>query len=274
MKAEVKERPRESWRKRIYEIVFEAETRAGKAFDITLIWLILASVLVVILESVKSVREDYGQLIFLVEWFFTLLFTFEYILRLISVRRPVRYIFSFYGLIDLLAIVPTYISLIVPGTQYLLTIRILRLLRIFRILKLTEYISEAKVITSALSASRRKISVFLLAVLSVVIVVGSLMYVVEGEEHGFTDIPTSIYWAIVTLTTVGYGDLSPKTPLGKTLASIVMILGYGIIAVPTGIVTAELTRASNPVSTQVCPECHTQEHDADAFFCKFCGTEL
>ena len=274
MKAEVKERPRESWRKRIYEIVFEAETRAGKAFDITLIWLILASVLVVILESVKSVRENYGQLIFLVEWFFTLLFTFEYILRLISVRRPVRYIFSFYGLIDLLAIVPTYISLIVPGTQYLLTIRILRLLRIFRILKLTEYISEAKVITSALSASRRKISVFLLAVLSVVIVVGSLMYVVEGEEHGFTDIPTSIYWAIVTLTTVGYGDLSPKTPLGKTLASIVMILGYGIIAVPTGIVTAELTRASNPVSTQVCPECQTQEHDADAVFCKFCGTEL
>jgi voltage-gated potassium channel len=274
MKAEAKERPRESWRKRIYEIVFEAETRAGKAFDITLIWLISASVLVVILESVKSIREDYGQWIFLIEWFFTLLFTLEYILRLISVRHPVRYIFSFYGLIDLLAIVPTYISLIVPGTQYLLTIRILRLLRIFRILKLTEYISEAKVITSALSASRRKISVFLLAVLSVVIVVGSLMYVVEGEEHGFTDIPTSIYWAIVTLTTVGYGDLSPKTPLGKTLASIVMILGYGIIAVPTGIVTAELTRAARPVSTQVCPECHTQEHDADAVFCKFCGAEL
>lgn len=274
MKAEVKERPHESWRKRIYEIVFEAETREGKAFDITLIWLILASVLVVIFESVKSVREDYGQLIFLVEWFFTLLFTFEYILRLISVRRPVRYIFSFYGLIDLLAIVPTYISLIVPGTQYLLTIRILRLLRIFRILKLTEYISEAKVITSALSASRRKISVFLLAVISVVIVVGSLMYVIEGEENGFTDIPTSIYWAIVTLTTVGYGDLSPKTPFGKTLASIVMILGYGIIAVPTGIVTAELTRTANPVSTQVCPECHAQEHDADAVFCKFCGAKL
>lgn len=274
MKAEVKERPPEGWRARIYEIVFEAETRAGKAFDITLIWLIVMSVLVVILESVKSVREDYGQLIFLVEWFFTLLFTLEYLMRLISVRRPVLYIFSFYGLIDLLAIIPTYISLFVPGTQYLLTIRILRLLRIFRILKLTEYISEAKVITSALSASRRKISVFLLGVVSIVIVVGSLMYVVEGEENGFTDIPTSIYWAIVTLTTVGYGDLSPKTAFGKTLASIVMILGYGIIAVPTGIVTAELTRSNKPVSTQVCPECHTQEHDADAVFCKFCSTKL
>lgn len=274
MKAEAKERPSEGWRSRIYEIVFEAETPAGKAFDITLITLISLSVLVVILESVKSVREDYGQAIFFVEWFFTLLFTAEYLLRLLSVRRPVRYIFSFYGLIDLLAIIPTYISLIVPGTQYLLTIRILRLLRIFRILKLTEYISEAKVITSALSASRRKISVFLLAVLSVVIVVGTMMYVIEGEENGFTDIPTSIYWAIVTLTTVGYGDLSPKTAFGKTLASIVMILGYGIIAVPTGIVTAELTRSSKPVSTQVCPECHAQEHDSDAVFCKLCGANL
>jgi voltage-gated potassium channel len=274
MKAEVNERPRENWRNRIYEIVFEAETRAGKAFDIAVICLISASVLVVILESVKSISENYGREFLVIEWFFTLLFTAEYILRLISVRRPLRYVFSFFGIIDLLAIIPTYLSFFVPGTHYLLTIRILRLLRIFRILKLTEYISEAKVITSALSASRRKISVFLLGVLSIVIVVGTLMYVVEGEENGFTDIPTSIYWAIVTLTTVGYGDLSPKTALGKTLASIVMVLGYGIIAVPTGIVTAELTRSNKPVSTQVCPECHTQEHDADAVYCKFCGAYL
>jgi voltage-gated potassium channel len=173
-----------------------------------------------------------------------------------------------------LSVLPTYISLFVPGTQYFLTIRILRLLRIFRILKLTEYISEARVITSALKASRRKISVFILAVITLVTVIGSLMYVVEGEENGFTSIPTSIYWAIVTLTTVGYGDLSPKTPFGKFLASIVMILGYGIIAVPTGIVTAELTRNAKILSTQVCPNCHTQDHEADAVYCKYCSSKL
>jgi voltage-gated potassium channel len=193
---------------------------------------------------------------------------------LISVRRPLRYVFSFYGLVDLLAILPTYLSLFIPGTQYLLVIRILRLLRIFRILKLTSYISEGRVISTALRASKQKITVFLVAVITIVTVVGSLMYVIEGEEHGFTDIPTSIYWAIVTLTTVGYGDLSPKTGLGKFLASVVMILGYGIIAVPTGIVTAELTRAAKPASTQVCPECHAEGHDMDAVHCKYCGSPL
>lgn len=274
MKAEVKERPTSGWRLRLYEIVFEAETKAGRAFDLILIWLIFISVLIVMLESVKEIREEYGSALLFIEWIFTLLFSFEYLLRLVSVRRPIRYILSFYGIVDLLAILPTYISFFVPGTHYLLTIRILRLLRIFRILKLAEYITEARVITSALKASRRKISVFLLAVLSMVTVIGSLIYVIEGEENGFTSIPTSIYWAIVTLTTVGYGDLSPKTALGKSLASIVMILGYAIIAVPTGIVTAELTRSSKAVSTQVCPDCHAQDHDSDAVFCKHCGTHL
>ncbi len=274
MKNLEREIPETGWQKKLHEIVFEADTPAGKVFDVTLIALIIASLLVVMLESVKEIRDDYGTVLWRAEWIFTILFSIEYILRLVSVRRPLRYILSFYGMVDLLAIVPTYVSLLVPGTQYLLSIRILRLLRIFRILKLSEYISEGKVITSALIASRRKISVFLVTVLTIVTVVGATMYVIEGEENGFTSIPTSIYWAIVTLTTVGYGDLSPKTPLGKTLASIVMILGYAIIAVPTGIVTAELTRRVNKVSTQFCPECHAQDHDADAVFCKYCAAKL
>lgn len=274
MKDIEKEIPASKWRSRLHEIVFESETRAGRIFDLTLISLILFSIIIVILESVKSVREDYGTILLVAEWTLTILFSIEYLLRVLSVKYPLRYVLSFYGLVDLMAIAPTYLSLLVPGTHYLLVIRVLRLLRIFRILKLTEYITEAHVLTSALKASRRKISVFLFAVLAMVIVIGSLMYVIEGEENGFTDIPTSIYWAIVTLTTVGYGDLSPKTPLGKTLASVVMIVGYGIIAVPTGIVTAELTRKSKAVSTQFCPECHAEGHDQDAVFCKFCSAKL
>ena len=274
METEFKERAAATWRQRIYDVVFEAETRAGKIFDITLISLIFLSVLAVFLESVRSIREVFGAELFVAEWFFTILFSIEYLLRLISVRRPLRYVLSFYGLVDLLAILPTYISLFVPGTQYFLAIRILRLLRIFRVLKLTSYISESRVITTALQRSKQKIIVFLVALVTIVTVVGSLMYVVEGEENGFTDIPTSIYWAIVTLTTVGYGDLSPKTGLGKFLASIVMIMGYGIIAVPTGIVTAELARAAKPASTHVCPECHAEGHDLDAVHCKYCGSKL
>ena len=274
VETEFKEPAQSNWRQKIYEVVFEAETPAGRIFDITLISLILLSVLAVFLESVRSIREIYGQELYSAEWAFTILFTVEYVLRLLSVRRPMRYVFSFYGIVDLLAILPTYISLFVPGTQYLLVIRILRLLRIFRVLKLTSYISESRVISTALRASRQKIIVFLVAVLTIVTVVGSLMYVVEGEEHGFTDIPTSIYWAIVTLTTVGYGDLSPKTGLGKLLASVVMIMGYGIIAVPTGIVTGELIRAGKSASTHVCPECHAEPHDLDAVYCKYCGTKL
>jgi voltage-gated potassium channel len=269
-----KEEPAGGWRHRVHEVVFESETTAGRAFDITVICLILLSVAAVMLESVRDVRAAYGRELFIAEWFFTILFTLEYVLRLLSVKRPIRYALSFYGLVDLVAILPTYLSLFVPGTQYFLTIRILRLLRIFRILRLAQYTSESRVITAALLASRRKIFVFLVAVLTIVTVVGALMYVVEGEEHGFTDIPTSIYWAIVTLTTVGYGDLSPKTGLGKLLASLVMILGYGIIAVPTGIVTAELARAAKPASTHVCPECHAEPHDVDAIHCKYCGAKL
>jgi voltage-gated potassium channel len=274
MKAKIEESAETAWRHRLHEIVFEAETPAGRAFDITLIWLISLSVLIVMLESVKGIRENFGYPLYIAEWFFTIIFTIEYFFRLAAVKRPLLYALSFYGLIDLLAILPTYISLFVPGTQYLLTIRILRLLRIFRILKLTEYITEGRVITSALRASRRKISVFLLAVLTIVTVVGSLMYVVEGEANGYTDIPTSIYWAIVTITTVGYGDISPQTPFGKALASLLMIMGYAIIAVPTGIVTVELTKAVQATSTQVCPECHADGHDADAIYCKYCSGKL
>ncbi|MGA0559957.1 ion transporter [Larkinella sp. VNQ87] len=270
-------KPTSPWRARLHEIIFEADTPAGKAFDIILIGSILISVTVVMLESIRSVRVIYGPLLHWLEWFFTVLFTVEYILRLISVGRPLRYAQSFFGFVDLLAILPTYLSLLIPGTQYLFTIRILRLLRIFRILKLSEYLSEASIITSALQASRRKISVFILTVLSLVVIIGSLMYIIEGEEHGFDSIPTSIYWAIVTLTTVGYGDLSPQTPAGKALASLVMVLGYGVIAVPTGIVTVEISQAAqklNRVSSQSCPACGAEGHDADAVFCKYCGAHL
>jgi voltage-gated potassium channel len=274
MKNIEREIPEAGWQQKIHEVVFEAETPAGKAFHITIIGLILLSLLVVILESVKSIRDDYGSILWKAEWAFTVLFTIEIILRLISVRRPLRYLFSFYGVVDLLAILPTYISLFVPGTQYLLTIRVLRLLRIFRILKLTEYTRESRIIMTALRASGRKIFVFLATVLTLVIVIGTLIYVIEGEENGFTDIPTSIYWAIVTITTVGYGDLSPKTPLGRLLAALVMILGYAIIAVPTGIVTVELSRQKPETTTQFCPQCHAEGHDADAVHCKYCGAFL
>ncbi|MEP7147585.1 MAG: ion transporter, partial [Acidobacteriota bacterium] len=257
-----------------HEIVFESETKAGRAFDVALITLILLSVATVMLESVRGARDVLGPELLIAEWCFTILFTAEYVLRLISVRRPLRYALSFYGLVDLIAILPTYLSLFVPGTQFFLTIRILRLLRIFRVLKLSEYSSASRLITSALMASRKKIFVFLVAVLTIVTVVGSVMYVVEGEEHGFANIPVSIYWAIVTMTTVGYGDISPQTGLGKFLASLVMILGYGIIAVPTGIVTAELAFAGKPASSQVCPECNAEPHDFDALHCKHCGTRL
>lgn len=274
MRSDIREEAAGGWRHAIHSIVFESETTGGRVFDITVICLILLSVAAVMLESVRGVRAVLGPELLIAEWFFTILFTFEYILRLLSVRRPFRYALSFYGLVDLIAILPTYLGLFFPGTQFFLTVRILRLLRIFRIFKLSEYTSASRVITSALLASRKKIFVFLVAILTIVTVVGSLMYVVEGEENGFINIPTGIYWAIVTLTTVGYGDLSPQTALGKFLASLVMILGYGIIAVPTGIVTAELALAGKPASTQVCHECHAEPHDLDALYCKYCGTKL
>jgi voltage-gated potassium channel len=271
------DRPALRWRRLLHEVIFEAETPAGRAFDIVLIWSICLSILVVMLESVTSIRAQYGGLLNRIEWVFTILSTIEYILRLLSVKRPGRYATSFFGFVDILAILPTYLSFFIPGTQYLFTVRVLRLLRIFRVLKLVEYLREASIITEALWASRRKIIVFLLAVLSLVIIVGSLMYIIEGADNGFSDIPTSIYWAIVTLTTVGYGDISPQTPLGKALASLVMIMGYAIIAVPTGIVTAEISQATQSIktmTTQSCPNCSSEGHDTDAVFCKYCSAKL
>jgi len=263
-------------RARVHQIIFEADTPAGRAFDLGILLAIAASVVVVILESVASVRAHSGPTLRALEWFFTILFTIEYALRLFTVERPLRYAVSVFGLIDLFAILPTYLSIVVPGAQSFLVIRLLRLLRIFRILKLGEYLRESHVLVEALRASRRKIQVFMLSTVTIVIVVGSLMYVIEGEEHGFTSIPVSIYWAVVTLTTVGYGDLAPVTPLGKSLAVLLMLTGYGIIAVPTGIVTAELARASSaaPVSGQACPACGLGAHEHDAVYCRRCGAKL
>lgn len=265
-----------SWRGKLHEVIFEADTPAGKLFDVILIAAIGCSVLAVMMESVTSIRLEYGELLFVIEWTFTILFTIEYVLRLVSVQRPIRYARSFFGIIDLLAIVPTYISLFIPGTHYLLVIRLLRILRVFRVLKLVHYMKEADTLTRALKNSRRKITVFLFTVLTMVVILGSVMYFIEGEENGFTSIPTSIYWAIVTLTTVGYGDILPVTPLGQVLASIIMIIGYGVIAVPTGIVTAELTRVDRhiDVSSQHCASCSRAGHSDDAAFCKYCGQKL
>jgi voltage-gated potassium channel len=257
-----------SWRNSLYEIIFEADTPAGKAFDVALLWAIVCSIMVVMLESVSSIQARFGPVLRTLEWFFTIIFTTEYIARLIAVRSPQRYAFSFLGIIDFIAVVPTYLSIIFVGSQYLLVIRTIRLLRIFRIFKLGRYLGEAQVLVEALRASRPKIIVFLLTVLSIVIITGTLMYLIEGPENGFTSIPISIYWSIVTLTTVGYGDIAPKTVLGQALASFIMITGYGIIAVPTGIVTSELTKISykENTSTQTCPNCLAQDHDAEAAY--------
>ncbi len=265
----------QSWRERLHEVIFEAETPAGKAFDVALLVCIVASVVTVLLESVASIRAQHGAILRTLEWGFTILFTVEYGLRLVSVRRPLGYALSFFGLVDLLAIVPTYLSVFFAGAQSLIVIRALRLLRIFRVMKLAHFVGEARMLRAALHASLRKITVFLGTVLAIVLIVGALMYLVEGEASGFSSIPQGMYWAIVTLTTVGYGDIAPQTIAGKLLASVVMILGYGIIAVPTGIVTVELAQASRaPVSTEACPDCGAGGHDSDAVFCKFCGARL
>jgi voltage-gated potassium channel len=264
------------WRFKMNEVIFEADTPAGKWFDIILIISILLSVISVMLDSVASIRNIYGWWFYRIEWFFTILFTVEYFLRLISVGRPLAYATSFYGIVDLLAIIPTYLSLILPGSQYLLVIRILRILRIFRVLKLVQYISEARLLRQALRDSRRKITVFLFTVLTMVVIFGSLMYLIEGPVNGFTSIPRGIYWAIVTLTTVGYGDISPQTGLGQFLAALIMILGYSIIAVPTGIVTVAFAKAESKTqfNTQACPRCSAEGHDPDAKYCKYCGARL
>ena len=262
------------FRKKLYEIIFEADTRAGKNFDVALLIIIILSVLLVLLESVSSIRKDHQETLGLLEWIITIIFTVEYLIRIIVVQKPWKYITSFYGIIDFLSVIPTYLSLIIVGYQSLLVIRILRLMRIFRIFKLTRYSSAGSTLSRALWASREKISVFLFSVLMLVTIVGTLMYLIEGEASGFTSIPQSIYWGIVTLTTVGYGDISPVTPLGQFLASMVMILGYAIIAVPTGIVTAEMIHPSTRANTQVCTNCLHDSHDDDAVFCKKCGWEL
>lgn len=265
-------------RERMHEVIFESDTAAGRLFDLVLIASILASVVVVMFDSIRSVRELHGVMLYRLEWMFTILFTVEYLLRLSCVRSPLKYVLSFYGIIDLLGILPAYISLLIPGSQYLLVIRILRVLRVFRVLKLGLYLGEAEVLVTALRASRRKIVVFLFVVSTLVVVLGSLMYLIEGEEHGYTSIPTSIYWAVVTLTTVGYGDISPATVPGRMLATMIMIIGYGIIAVPTGIMTVEIAQAARDkyrkVSSQACPNCSAEGHDPDAVYCKYCGSKM
>lgn len=262
-----------SLRTRLHEIIFEADTPAGKMFDLLLQISIIASVLIVMLDSVASIRQQYGEIFTIAEWVFTLLFTLEYFLRLYCIGHPLKYARSFFGVVDLLSVLPTYVALFLPGGQFLLSIRILRLLRIFRILKLVKFVGEAEILMQSLRSSGRKIIVFLLTILTLVVIFGSVMYLVEGEENGFTSIPRAIYWAVVTMTTVGYGDISPKTDLGQAIASFIMVLGYGIIAIPTGIVTAELAFKKH-VTTQSCPECSAYGHDPDAEFCKYCGEEL
>lgn len=272
MKAKSKE---ENFRAKLHRIIFEADTTAGKLFDIVLFTAILISVIVVMFDSVKYYHTKYEEIFLILEWSFTVLFSVEYVLRIVAVHRPKTYIFSFFGMIDLLAILPSFVSLLVPGAQALMVIRFLRVLRIFRVLKFTQYLSEIQQLNAAIIASRRKILVFLFTVVSMAIIVGSLMYLIEGEEHGFTSIPRGIYWAVVTLTTVGYGDISPGTPLGQFFAVLIMISGYGIIAVPTGIVTSEITRSSFKVtSTQSCRNCGFENHDIDANYCKKCGGHL
>jgi voltage-gated potassium channel len=261
-------------RARVAEIVFGHDTWGGKAFDVALILAIIGSVSVVMLESVASVREAYLPALRVAEWGFTILFTIEYAVRLWCSPAPLRYARSFFGVVDLVSILPTYLSLLAYGAQALLTVRSLRLIRIFRVLKLGQYTSEASQLSRALSRSRQKITVFLAVVLTLVLVLGSLMYLVEGPENGFTSIPRAVYWAIVTLTTVGYGDITPHTVGGQLLASLVMILGYGIIAVPTGIVTVELGRSSASTRARDCGRCALPGHDADARYCKRCGEPL
>ncbi len=273
MKQHIKNTSSGGHRKLLHDIIFEAETPAGKTFDIILLALIVLSVVAVLIDSVAPIHQRYGRILLISEWIFTILFTIEYFLRIYSTNSPRKYIFSFYGIIDMLAILPTYISLVVTGTQYLLVIRMLRLLRVFRVLKLARYVGASDVLGVAMKNSRHKIVVFLEVVVTLVVIMGSLMYLIEGPENGFTSIPVSIYWAIVTLTTVGYGDIAPQTFLGQTLASLIMITGYAIIAVPTGIISVEMARASRK-NTQVCQNCGYSNHDDDARYCKICGEPL
>lgn len=263
------------WRERFHIIIDGTDTRLGRAFDLLLLVAIVASVMVVMLDSVLVLQLQYGELFNILEWVFTILFTIEYGLRLFAAPNRWRYALSFYGLVDLLSLLPTYLSLFINGVQYLLVIRVLRILRIFRILKLMTYMQQAGFLVTALRSSRQKIIVFFVSVMLLVTIFGSVVYVVEGAEHGFTSIPVSIYWAIVTLTTVGYGDISPKTPLGQAIASLIMITGYSIIAVPTGLFTAELTKTMRPQLQPIsCSNCGKFGHATGANFCDRCGHDL
>lgn len=271
-------KPHKNWKNRLHEIMYEADTPLGKWFDISLFVLIIISVVLVMLESVKEIESQYSSILLTLEWIITILFTIEYILRVISIKKPLKYIFSFYGIIDLLSTIPLYVSYIFAGSQVLLAVRALRLLRVFRVLKLVKFIGEASQLSKALKASRTKIVVFIYSVLILAVIMGTIMYLVEDDAAGFTSIPRSIYWAIVTLTTVGYGDIAPQTPLGQLIATIVMILGYGIIAVPTGIVTAELskndTKSQMHLNTQACPSCAQENHRDGAKHCYNCGCQM
>lgn len=264
-------------RERLHTVIFEADTPFGKAFDVALLVAIVGSIVAVCLESVPSIRAEHGALLKRVEWGLTIAFTVEYLLRLSCVARPMRYARSFYGVVDLVSILPSYLGLIFAGGHSLMVIRALRLLRVFRVFKLGHFVAEADMLYRAMAASRRKILVFLGAVVTLVFILGTLMYLVEGGKGGgFRSIPESVYWAIVTMTTVGYGDIAPVTVLGKFIASVVMIAGYAIIAVPTGIVGVEMARVSReaPVSTQACPSCSREGHAPDAAYCKYCGARL
>jgi len=281
----VETKQKSNWREKLHVIIAEADTPMGKLFDLILLVLIVVSVIFVMLESVKSIDEKLHEILYVGEWVITVFFSIEYIARIITVKKPFKYIFSFFGIIDFLSTIPLYLSLIFAGSSYLLTVRALRLLRIFRILKITRYIGESNKLKRALLHSRAKILVFLFAVVITSIIAGTLMYMIEGEESGFTSIPRSVYWAIVTLTTVGYGDISPVTPIGQSIAAIIMIMGYGIIAVPTGIVSAEYARSTDKkltvddpnyvhVNSQCCRGCGSLKHRDDAKFCHKCGTDL
>ncbi len=269
--------PLSPWREKLRVIIFEADTPAGKAFDVGLLAAIVLSVLAVMLDSVMEIRSSYGGLLDRAEWVFTLLFSVEYLLRLLCSPRPSHYARSFFGVVDLLAILPTYLSLLFPGAESMAVIRGLRLLRIFRVFKLGQFLGEASLLRSALASSRHKITVFLGTITILVTIIGTAMYLIEGEENGFTSIPAAIYWSIVTMTTVGYGDMAPATVSGKMLASVVMILGYSIIAVPTGIVTAEIVEgaaAARKITTRSCSNCLSEGHDQNATYCKDCAAPL
>ncbi|MEF3079295.1 ion transporter [Winogradskyella poriferorum] len=279
-----------TWRTRLHEIIYEADTPAGKLFDVVLLIAILASIILVMLESVSSFDDKYHNLLNIGEWIITVLFTIEYILRIVTVNKPIKYITSFYGIIDLLSTIPKYLSLIFVGTHALVALRALRLIRIFRILKLARYLGASNQLANAIKASRAKISVFLFAVLIASVIFGTIMYMVEGADSGFTNIPKSVYWCIVTMTTVGFGDIAPVTPLGQFIAAVIMIMGYGIIAVPTGIVSAEYTKASGSdkkvsdeehkhlqtvvLNSQCCINCLAEKHQDDAIYCHKCGCKL